>query len=122
MKSTNTSVRYDDVAFHRHAIKKYMKSQGVATIEVSTTLEYYYYNSKIQNSDLKKQTRYTCEFIYIYDQSKFEDNQNTFIVRCPNCGATIRNLKNLTCEYCMSKVQPINLRLWKMSSYKEDYK
>lgn len=122
MKSTNTSVRYDDVVFHRHAIKKYMKSQGIATVETSSTLEYYYYNNKKENNNLKKQTRFTCEFIYVYDEAKFDDNQNIFIVRCPNCGAPIRGLKDQTCEYCMTKVHPINLKLWKMSSYKEDYK
>jgi len=122
MKSTNTSVKYDDVIFHRHAIKKYFKSVGVATVETSTTLEYYYYNSNINNNNLKKQTRYTCEFVYIYDETKFDKNQNIFTIRCPNCGATIRGLKNQTCEYCMTKVHPINLKLWKMSSYKEDYK
>ena len=122
MESTNTCVKYDDVIFHRHAIKKYLKSVGVATVETSTTLEYYYYNSNINNNNLKKQTRYTCEFVYIYDETKFGENQNVFSIRCPNCGATIRGLKNQTCEYCMTKVHPINLKLWKMSSYKEDYK
>lgn len=122
MKSTNTSVKYDDVIFHRHAIKKYSKSEGVATVETSTTLEYFYHNSNIKNNNLKKQTRYTCEFVYIYDETKFENNQNVFTIRCLNCGATIRGLKNQICEYCMTKVHPINLKLWKMSSYKEDYK
>ena len=122
MKSTNTTVRYDDVVFHRHAIKKYLKSQGIATIETSTTLEYYYYNSKKENNNLKKQTRYTCEFIYIYDETKFEDKKGYFTISCPNCGAPIRGLTNQICEYCTTKVHPINLKLWKMSSYKEDYK
>lgn len=122
MKSTNTSVKYDDVVFHRHAIKKYLKSKGIATIETSTTLEYYYYNSNKPSNNLKKQTRYTCEFIYIYDETKFEDRQNVFTISCPNCGAPIRGLKNQICEYCMTNVHPINLKLWKMSSYKEDYK
>ena len=123
MKTSNTQVKYDDVVFHRHAIKKYLKSKGIATVETSSTLEYYYYNSNIkENSNLKKQTRYTCEFIYIYDETKFDDKQNVFSISCPNCGAPIRGLKNQTCEYCMTKVHPINLKLWKMSSYKEDYK
>ena len=90
------------------------------TFCVHISLNPYFSKKPWAGNELQK--IYNCEFIYMYDQSKFEDNQNTFIVRCPNCGATIRNLKNLTCEYCMSKVQPINLRLWKMSSYKEDYK
>ena len=103
MKTSNTEVKFDDVVFHRHAIKKYLKSKGIATIEKSTTLEYY-------------------EFIYIYDETKFDEKQNVFSISCPNCGAPIRGFKNQICEYCMTKVHPINLKLWKMSSYKEDYK
>lgn len=122
MKTTNTEVKFDDVEFHRHAIKKYLKSKGIATIETSTTLEYYYYNNKKENNNLKKQTRYTCEFIYIYDETKFDEKQNVFSISCPNCGAPIMGLKNQICDYCMTKVHPINLKLWKMSSYKEDYK
>lgn len=122
MESTNTTIRYDDVEFHEHAIKKYLKQQGVAVIETSTTLEYYYYNNKIKNKSLKRQTRYTCEFIYIYDETKFEKTQKVFTINCPNCGAPIRNIKNRTCEYCTSTIEPVNLKLWKLSSYKEDYK
>ena len=85
METTNTSVRFDDVAFHRHAIKEYVKSQGVATIKTSSALEYFYYNNNKKNNSLKKQTRYTCEF-------------------------------------GLSEIHPINLKIWKMSSYKEDYK
>lgn len=123
MKSTNTTVKYDDIIFHEHAIKKYLKKQGAAVIETSTTLEYYYYNSNNdKNKSSKKQTRYTCEFVYIYDESKFKSTQTVFTIHCPNCGAPIKNIKNQTCEYCTSTIKPINLKLWKMSSYKEDYK
>lgn len=29
---------------------------------------------------------------------------------------------NYTCEYCSSYIEHVNLKIWKMSSYKEDYK
>ena len=122
METTNTSVRFDDVAFHRHAIKEYVKSQGVATIKTSSALEYFYYNNNKKNNSLKKQTRYTCEFVYVYDEAKFGIKENVFVINCPNCGAPLRGLKHITCEYCLSEIHPINLKIWKMSSYKEDYK
>ena len=118
-------IKYDDIVFHENAIKKYEKVKGMATVTISTTLEYYYKNSdKKENlcNNIKRQTRYTCEFVYIYDETKLEKKNNIIVINCPNCGAPLRNLELGECEYCSSHFEPINLKLWKMSSYKEDYK
>ena len=125
MKSNNIVEKYDNIQFYRHAINAYNKKQGKATIKISTTLSYYYSTNRKDKksfSDVKKQTRYTSEFVYVYDESKFDDKQVSFSVHCPNCGAPIKNLLSNYCEYCSSYVEKINLKLWKMSSYKEDYK
>ena len=97
---------------------------GIATITTSSTLEYYYKDSSKEDefSNLKKQTRYTCNFIYVYDENKVGKNQKVFTINCPNCGAPLKNLGQYNCEYCSSHIEPINLKIWKMSSYKEDYK
>lgn len=123
LKNRNIEIKYDDVVFHEHAIKNYEKSEGMVTITTSTTLEYYYKNNENKNSnyEVQKQTRYTCKFVYIYDENKMETNNNVFVIRCPNCGAPLRSLKINECEYCCSHIEPINLKIWKMSSYKEDY-
>ena len=87
-------------------------------------VEYYYKNTAENNemSNLKKQTRYTCKFVYIYDENKIGNNINSFSISCPNCGAPLIGIGNYVCEYCSSQIKPINLKTWKMSSYKEDYK
>ncbi|MBO5348690.1 MAG: hypothetical protein J6A89_02555 [Clostridia bacterium] len=125
MKSNNITEKYDNIEFYRHAISAYTKKNGKATIQLSTTLSYYYTTNRKDKksfSNIKKQTRYTSEFIYVYDEAKFNDNQASFSVHCPNCGAPLRNIKTNYCEYCSTYIENINLKAWKMSSYKEDYK
>lgn len=127
MQNNNILVKYDEVKFHAHAIKDYIKSAGKATIKISTSLEYYYTdtgktNKKKEYSNIKKQTRYTTEFVYVYDESKFKHNENVLTISCPNCGAPLGRLGAGNCSYCGTYIEPINLKGWYMVSYKEDYK
>lgn len=124
LKEQRVVIKYDNVVFHRHALKRYEKSNGIATITTSSTLEYNYYDSRIkENPTYKTQTRYTCKFIYIYDVNKIPKNTShpIFIFNCPNCGAPLTNLDKAECVYCGSHIEEINLKTWKMSSYKDDY-
>lgn len=126
LRNENVNIKYDQVRFHSHAIRNYQKSQGKATITISSTLEYYYSNDsekydKKGCNNLKKQTRYTTEFAYIYDESKFKYNQKACVISCPNCGAPLEQLGAGNCRYCGTYVKPINLKGWYMISYKEDY-
>ncbi len=127
LKNDNINIKYDEVIFHRHAIKSYLKSSGKATITISSTLEYYYSNDSNRRlekkfKDLKKQTRYTTEFVYVYDETQFKYNQKAFTISCPNCGAPLQQLGAGNCQYCGTYIEPINLKNWYMISYKEDYK
>lgn len=119
-------ISFKNVDFHDFAIKKYNRGTGVATITVATNVGYYYSNASIKKNEqyrnLKKETRYICDFVYIYDESKFDSNQKSFTISCPNCGAPMSKLNIDYCEYCSSKITPINLKAWRMSAYKEDYK
>ncbi len=124
MKSSDVYEKYDDIQFHRHAISSYQQKQGKATIKVSTTLGYYYSTNRKDKKafpDLRKETRYTSEFVYICDESKLDDGEIAFVVHCPNCGAPLKHLKDNRCEYCSSYVEKIDFKIWKMTSYKEDY-
>ncbi len=124
MKSSQINEKFDNIEFNRSAISSYTKENGKATIRVSTSIGYYYNTNKKGKkvfSDIMKQTRYTSEFVYVYDESKLGIKQIAISIHCKNCGAPITNLGNSYCEYCMTPVQRINLRAWKMSSYKEDY-
>lgn len=127
LKNNNITIKYDDVVFHRHAIKDYLKSDGKATINLSTTLEYYYSDDsqkkkKNKFENLKRQTRYTTQFVYVYDETKFKYNQMAHTISCPNCGAPLRKLGEGNCQYCGTYIKPINLKGWYMVSYSEDYK
>ena len=126
LKNSKINVKYDDVVFHSHAIKDYSKSPGKATLVISSTLEYYYSNDNDKKSkkfeELKKQTRYTTEFVYVYDETRFKYNQMAHTISCPNCGAPLGKLGAGNCQYCGTYIKPINLKNWSMVSYSEDYK
>jgi MFS superfamily sulfate permease-like transporter len=118
MKLNNIDVNYKDIEFKKHVIKSYIKKDGTATITTASLLSYYYTtNRKKENyKDIKKGTIYICEFVYVYDESKFEKNKKTISINCPNCGA----IDGGTCVYCGTYAKPINLKAWKIVSYKED--
>lgn len=122
-ESNNITERFDDIVFHKFSLFQYEKKDGVATITVSIALEYYY--QKKQNDKVledftkyKRQTRYQCKFIYIYDETKVGDAK-VLAINCPNCGAAIKVLGHKYCDYCGSAVQEVNLKSWEFSSYKE---
>ena len=124
MKNQDIQIKYDQVIFNRHAIKKYEKKSGKATITTSSSVEYYYKSNVKKDTnyeDVKKQTRYTCKFIYVYDESKLKLDTSAFTIHCPNCGAPLKGLGNIACNYCGSHVEPVNLKAWKMAEYVEDY-
>ena len=122
-KNNHIDERYLDVKFHNFAIKDYVKHNGVATIIVSTSLEYFHKKIKdgIMEVDdqYKEQTRLACTFIYVYDESLFKQYEKVLVTNCPNCGAVIRHLGHKYCEYCKAELQEINLKAWAFSSYRE---
>jgi len=123
--SSGISVKYDDIVFHEFALKKYYKKDGVATIKVQTSLEYYFKKEKgkkiVENySNYKKQTRYTVDFIYVYDITQVKDYTRVVGVHCPNCGAPLTKLGDKICDYCHTGVEDLNLKNWEMSSFHED--
>lgn len=125
-KQNKINVRYDDVVFHKHAIKYYKKDPGVLSITVSTALEYFYEKQIgdkiiVKRNDYKRQTSYTTEYIYIYDPDKYTKHTNLIGIHCPNCGAPVKHLSEKICIYCNSGLEDINLKSWHISSYKEDY-
>lgn len=78
---------------------------------------------KTQYNDIKKQTRFTTKYIYVYDESKLKDDFYKMVfLHCPNCGAPLKSIRgNVVCEYCGSYVDPVNLKEWKIVYYKDDY-
>ncbi len=121
LKNRDIQIRYDNVVFHKHALKQYIRKNGIATLITSSTLEYDY-SDGIQKS-YKKQTRYTCKFVYVYDYTHIpnKSKEKLFVLHCPNCGAPLDKFKNGVCRYCMSQVGDMFLKSWKMISYQDDY-
>jgi len=127
LQDNNITYKFDDVTFHKHAIKTYKRNLDVATIEISTTLEYYYTKQKdnktINKDNIKKQTRYTTEFVYIIDNTKTGFDLNVLGIKCPSCGAPLESLQQTKCRYCRGSlnVQVASLlKCWKIINYKED--
>ena len=126
--SNNIVENYSDIRFRGFAIEDYRKYNGVATVSVATAIEYYYkksINGKIKyESRYKEQTRYSCKFIYIYDESTLDDStiEKVIGLNCPNCGAPVRSFRNPVCKYCgtalsISKDVDVNVKVWAFSSY-----
>ncbi len=119
---------YDDIIFHKHAIKSYKNVKGVIELKVSSSLEYYYIEKKdgkvLISDQYKKQTRFTTTYVYVYDVQKAGFDARVLGITCPSCGGPLSNLKEKACPYCQSgiHIQVANLtKCWKVIDLKEDY-
>lgn len=128
LQDNNITYKFDDVVFHKHAIKSYKKQKDVATLEISTSLEYYYSkrkdNKDISQDNVKRQTRYTTQLVYIIDNTKTGFDINILGLHCPNCGSPVTSLQQTHCSYCqgVTNIQIASLiKCWKIINYKEDY-
>ena len=126
MNGRDIEVSYDDVKINKNTLKSYTNKNGSATIEVNTSISYFYKtNNKKEKSYSKyrKETRYTSKFILVYDAKKFDGKSVTYAVNCPNCGAPVPS-KGGECKFCGTYVEgvgldTINLKSWRLISYKE---
>lgn len=123
-KNANLTVHYDDVEFHQFAIANYERKDGMATVTVTTSVGYFFKKIKEEkiiggDTKFKKQTRYKCEFVYIYDETKVSSDAKVLAINCPNCGAAISSLGHKHCEYCGTGVKEVNLKSWELASFEE---
>ena len=117
---------YNNIRIHRTEISNYRKEKGKCIITIQSAVEYYHY--KVQGDrvvegtkERKEQTKYNVELMYIQDADAVEID-NAVGTTCPHCGAPIKNLGNMVCEYCGSSVTPINIKVWTLHKYYEvDY-
>jgi len=124
-KSSNVKEKYEDIKFNKHAIKSYDNKNGALIITVATSLSFYYKkekNNKVieEYKDYSKQTSCITKYVHIYDPDKYDINKTYLASNCPNCGAVLKNYKTNTCDFCGTSVEPINLKSWYISEYKED--
>lgn len=121
----NEGVRevFEDIDIHQTEITKYEKNSGRCIITLQSAVGYIHYREKngevIEGrKDLKTQTKYNIELMYIQDASK-ANIEGAVGLTCPNCGAPITSLGAKFCEYCGSGVKEVNLSVWSLHHYYE---
>lgn len=104
------SITYDAIKFHKTVISKYENNKGVATIYLSSSLEYFC--QKGNKPKKKVQDRYRVEMIYIIDIDQVPASQKSLGLNCPNCNSPIKSLKTKKCPYCGTITLEIVKRIW----------
>lgn len=123
-----TQVRevYNNIKIHQTEISNYCKDKGNCIIVIQSAVEYYHYKVSGDHvtegsKERKVQTKYNVELLYVQDGEEKEFD-NAFTTTCPQCGAPVRGLGNMICEYCGAHVVPINTKVWSLHKlYQVDY-
>lgn len=117
---------YAQVKVHQTEVTNYEKKGGTCVITFQSAVEHYHYKERDGKliwgeRERKQQTKYNTELLYIQDE-RLVDGGNAIGTTCPNCGAPIKQLGMMRCEYCGLAVTPVNLKVWKMHRFYEvDY-
>lgn len=117
---------YTQVKVHQTEVANYQKKNGVCVITFQSAVEHYHYKERDGKliwgeKERKQQTKYNTELLYIQDE-RLAEGGNAIGTTCPNCGAPIKQLGMMHCEYCGLAVTPVNLKVWKLHRYYEvDY-
>lgn len=108
---------YQQIKIHQTEISNYRKEKGTCVITIQSAVEYFHYktsDSLPESSKVRKtQTKYNMELIYIQNSDLVEFD-NAIGTSCPNCGAPIRSLGVMCCEYCGTEVTPVNTKVWSL--------
>lgn len=117
---------YSNVRIHRTEITNYQKRDGKCIITFQSAVEHIHYTERdgkvlSGSRERKAQTKYNTELVYIQDETLVEFD-NAVGTTCPHCGAPVRMLGNMKCEYCGLAVVPVNIKVWNLQKYYEvDY-
>jgi hypothetical protein len=117
---------YREIEIHQTEIANYKHEKGKCVIVIQSAVGCYHYRECGQkvirgSRERKEQTRYNIELVYIQDASGFVFD-NAYGTLCPHCGAPIKSVGNMVCEYCGSAVTPVNIKVWSLHKFYEvDY-
>ena len=122
-RAEGVKVVYERIHIHQTEITNYVKRDGTCIIVFQSAVEHMHYKmrgAEIVEGDAKRltQTKYNVEVVYIQDE-KLVKIDNAVGTTCPNCGAPIKKLGAMYCEYCGSAVTPINLKVWTLQKFYE---
>lgn len=116
---------YENIKIHQTAIAKYQRLNDKCVINIQSAVEYFHYKENytkvIEGSkERKEQARYNMELVYVRNADAFE-GADAVGVTCPSCGAPIRSVGMMACEFCGSAIAAINMeKVWKLHSFKKD--
>lgn len=113
---------YDDITVHQVEIWRYIKRDGLCTVEMQASAGYRMW--KVTNGELfygskdkLRQAKYKMELIYVQDINKIKNMKLvTQGINCKNCGAPITTLGAKHCTYCGAAVYDVNIKIWKFGS------
>jgi len=117
---------FEQIRLHETEIYQYRKTAGRCIVTFQTSLECYHYTTDPSNQviagskDIKYQTKYNVDLVYIQDRSLMENEYDTALgVNCPNCGAPVSSLHAKFCEYCGTGIIEFNVRAWSFCNVEE---
>ncbi len=125
LDSEYTSEQFDSIKIHRTELASYNKTKAKCSIVFQSSVEYYHYKIKNGNiisgsKQMKEQSRYNVECIYIQDRDMIENLHDAALARnCPNCGAPLSGVGAKVCKYCDSPIIEMNILSWHFNSVKE---
>ena len=122
LEELNKTVSFTNVQFNKCAISAYSSLGGASKITVVVSLNYYYdSNDKKEKkfTNVKKETRYRLEYVYIYDEDEIPVGTDFLKINCPNCGAPADFYGKGKCSYCNTYLTPINIKNWSVINYEE---
>lgn len=102
-------IKFDDIRIHNTVISKYKKEEGIVTLTFTIGFQYYLV---IDGNSKKVQDRCRCEYIYVYDVDKVDNDLKVLGLNCPNCGSPIKSLGQKKCAYCGTGVLDIVKRVF----------
>ena len=122
-QSEGVGETYEQIRIHQTEITDYVKRDGTCKIVFQSALEYLHYQTrdgKVIAGDAKRltQTKYNVEVVYIQDEQLVKID-NAVGTTCPSCGAPVKKLGAMYCEYCGLAVIPLNLKVWTLHKYYE---
>lgn len=94
-----------DILIHRTVLNDYKKEKGNCYAILFSAVQY-------KKEDKPVQSRWSVTMGYVQDADK-AGYENGIGLKCPSCGAPVKNLGEKKCQYCGTPIEEINIRIWR---------